>query len=170
MRTSATLARELVDLTALVKHIVRQVFTATDGRASPTLTQYRILFKIRDGICHVGTLSDAFGISQPATSIMVATMVRQGLLTRIPHATDRRRIDLHLTARARADLETNYNRALANVETTLASLPTVGQKAALRHIRALARALTRGSARGEPHNERRVTRRREPPAQPGRGR
>jgi len=139
MDNASPLARELVELTSILKRLVRQEFRTAGGgaKAAPTLTQYRMLRQIQNGISQVGQLSEAFGTTQPATSIMVETMVRQGFLSRVAHATDRRRIELRLTPLAVSSLETNYRRALASIDRRLAALPKARRAALTAQIRAL---------------------------------
>jgi DNA-binding MarR family transcriptional regulator len=142
MEKDASLSRELLELVSVVKRIVRGEFKTGEGAKTPTFTQYRMLHKIKSGVCHVGKLSEAFGISQPATSIMVNTMVKEGLLKRVPHPTDRRQIELHLTAKAAADLERGFARVFAKMDAKLASLSAQRTEAIRKDVRELARVLT----------------------------
>lgn len=142
MDNNATFSRDLVDLATVVIRIVKQEFKAESGANAPTLTQFRMLHKIRRGICHVGKLSEAFGISQPAASIMVNTMVEEGLLKRVPHPNDRRQIELHLTAKATSYLETIYKRAFAKVDARLSSLSVVRKNSIAKQIREISRLLS----------------------------
>jgi len=139
MDNASPLARELVELSSILKRLIRQEFRSSVGGAGtgPNLTQYRMLRSIQNGTSQVGQLSEALGTTQPATSIMVETMVRQGFLTRVGHATDRRRIELHLTPLAVSSLETNYRRALASIENRLTTLPRARQADLAGHIRLL---------------------------------
>jgi len=143
MESPASLSRELVDLVAVLKRIIRREFKAESGANAPTLTQFGMLDKIRQGVCHVGTLSEALGISQPATSIMINALVEGGFLKRVPHATDRRQIELHLSAKAIRHLETGFERAFAAVDLRLASLPVMKRRAIAKQIHQLSRLLSR---------------------------
>jgi DNA-binding MarR family transcriptional regulator len=145
METELTLSRELVELAATVMRIIKQEVRASAGPHTPTLIQFRMLHKIKKGICHVGTLSEAFGISQPATSIMVNTMVKQGFLKRVPSPKDRRQIELHLTAKAKADLETMCGRAFAKVDERLSSLSSSKKEAVMKQIREISRLLSQAA-------------------------
>jgi DNA-binding MarR family transcriptional regulator len=142
MSTEATLSRELVDLATAVLRIIKREIKAEAGANTPTLAQFRILHKVKKGVCHVGKLSEAFGISQPATSIMVSTMVKEGLLKRSFHPKDRRQIELHLTAKATAHLETMYKRAFARVDERLSALSVARKNSISRDIRELSRLLS----------------------------
>jgi len=141
METKATLSRELVDLATVLTSIVKQKLKAEAGANVPTLTQFRMLHKFKSGICNVGKLSGTFGISQPATSIMVNTMVKEGLLKRVPHPRDRRQIELHLTAKATTNLETIYKRAFAKVDERLSALSVKNKKAIAKQLREVSRLL-----------------------------
>jgi DNA-binding MarR family transcriptional regulator len=141
MKMEATLSQELVDLALAVMRIVKQEFKAQAGLSSLTLTQFKILHKIKNGVRHVGKLSEVFEISQPATSIMVNTMVQQGLLKRVPHPTDRRQIELHLTTKGSAKLETSYKQAFAKIDGKLMGLSKAKKDAGLKQVRELSRLL-----------------------------
>jgi DNA-binding MarR family transcriptional regulator len=137
MQKETVLSRELLDLVSVAKRLVRQEFKSESGAGLPTLTQFRILHRIKNGVQHVGQLAEAFGISQPATSIMVNTLVQEGLLKRVPHPTDRRQIELHLTTKANAHLETGYRRAFATIDGKLSSLSAAKKKAIAKQLREL---------------------------------
>jgi len=138
MDTASPLASELVELCSILKRLIRQEFRSSGGAAAgPNLTQYRMLRHIQNGTSQVGQLSEVLGTTQPATSIMVETMVRQGFLSRVAHATDRRRIELHLTPLAVSSLETNYRRALAAIESRLTVLSKTRRADLARQIRLL---------------------------------
>jgi DNA-binding MarR family transcriptional regulator len=94
------------------------------------------------GTCHVGKLAESFGISQPATSIMVNTLVKQGLLKRVPHPTDRRQIELQLTSKAIHLLNTGHKRTFAKLEKKFASLSGAKKKALATQLRELSLLLT----------------------------
>jgi DNA-binding MarR family transcriptional regulator len=149
METETTLSRDLADLALALMRIVKREFKAEAGAHAPTLTQFRMLHKIKGGVRQVGTLAEAFGISQPATSIMVNTMVKAGLLKRVPHAGDRRQIELHLTAKATAELETIYKRAFARIDARLSSLSAARKDAIGKQIREVSLLLSQSEVRHE---------------------
>jgi len=151
MDNASPLARELVELSSILKQLIRQEFRSSGGGAGagPNLTQYRMLRHIQNGTSQVGQLSEVLGTTQPATSIMVETMVRQGFLTRVAHATDRRRIELHLTPLAIGSLETNYRRALASIEGRLTALPKKHRADLARQMRLLIGVLAEPAGDGD---------------------
>jgi DNA-binding MarR family transcriptional regulator len=142
MEKDASLSRALLDLVSAVKRILRQEFNVEADTKAPTFTQFRILHKIKNGVCHVGKLSEAFGISQPATSIMVNTMVKEGLLKRVPHPTDRRQIELRLTPKATAKLNTGFQRAFSKIEEKLSPLSATKKSEITRQILELSHLLS----------------------------
>jgi DNA-binding MarR family transcriptional regulator len=143
MELEAILSRDLLDLVSVLKTIVRREFVKGEaGAKTPTLTQLRMLHKIKKGVCHVGKLSETFGISQPATSIMVNTMVKNGLLKRVAHPTDRRQIELRLTPKALASLETGYKRIFSKIDEKLSPLSAAKKTALSKQIRELSRLLS----------------------------
>ena len=142
MEQESTLSHDLMDLVSIIKRIARQEFSNEPGPNGPTLTQYRMLSKIRDGVRRVGTLAEAFGISQPAASIMVDTMVKEGLLERVPHPTDRRQIELHLTPKANSQLQSGRRRAFLKIDERLSVLSKTKRNEVAKHIRELSRVLS----------------------------
>lgn len=123
MKNNSNLPYQLLELTKIVTRLVKEEFRSGTGEDSLTLTQFNILKTVHHGVCHVGKIAKSFGISQPATSIIVNSMVDQGLLQRVPHPGDRRQIELHLTARAKNLLDTGYQRVFAKMEARLSELP-----------------------------------------------
>ena len=64
-----------------------------------TFTQLRILLAIEYGRNQVGKLARSARVAQPAMSKVVDHLIRQGFIRRDPHASDRRKIVLSLTAK-----------------------------------------------------------------------
>jgi len=143
MAPPRSLSHELADLTLVLMEIIKQEFKAAGGPCAPTLNQFKTLMVIRDGVCHVGKLSEAFGISQPAASIMVEAMVKDGLLKRVPLPKDRRQIRLRLTAQATASIDAIYKRALKKIDDRLASLSPARKRALAKEIREISRLVSR---------------------------
>jgi DNA-binding MarR family transcriptional regulator len=135
-----------MDLVSAIRRIVKQEFSNEAGPIGPTLTQYRMLARIRDGVRHVGTLAEAFGISQPATSAMVNKMVKDGFLKRVPHPTDRRQIELHLTAKANSQLQSGYRRAFLKLDEKLSVLSKTKRNEVAKQIRELSHLLSQSVA------------------------
>jgi DNA-binding MarR family transcriptional regulator len=67
-----------------------------------TFTQLRILLAIEYGKNQVGKLARSAHVAQPAMSKIVDHLIRLGLVRRDPHPTDRRKIELSLTAKGSA--------------------------------------------------------------------
>jgi DNA-binding MarR family transcriptional regulator len=67
-----------------------------------TFTQLRILLAIEYGKNQVGKLARSAHVAQPAMSKIVDHLIRRGFLRRDPHASDRRKIILSLTAKGAA--------------------------------------------------------------------
>jgi DNA-binding MarR family transcriptional regulator len=142
MYSKSTLSREILDLVSIVKKLVRQEFNVDSVGTEPTLTQYRILRRIQMGVRHVGKLADAFGISQPATSIMVTALVKDGYIKRVAHSTDRRLIELHLTPKAISKIEKGHKRTFAKMDARLCSLAPKKRQEITENLRELARLLS----------------------------
>jgi DNA-binding MarR family transcriptional regulator len=150
MGTTRSLAHELADLALILMEIIKQELKAAAGDDAPTLTQFKMLMVIRGGVCHVGKLSEAFCISQPAASIMVEGMVKDGLLRKAPLARDRRHICLRLTPRATARVDAAYKRAFANIDARLASLSATKKKALASQLRDIAALISRAESSASP--------------------
>jgi DNA-binding MarR family transcriptional regulator len=93
------------------------------SRSEPTITQVRALAIIHR--CGQGTLTeiaDLLGISSPAASRMVETLVAKGLIRRQTNATDRRRLSLQLTAEGEKALNTAWAAARENLAARLEEL------------------------------------------------
>jgi DNA-binding MarR family transcriptional regulator len=153
MEKELTLSCELMDLALLLMEIIKREFKAHAGVNAPTLTQFRMLHVIKEGICHVGKLSEAFGISQPAASIMVDTMVKDGLLKRVPDPRDRRQIELRLTARATASFDAIYKRAFTKIDGRLSDLSAARKKVLAKQIREISGILSKATNRPETRTE-----------------
>jgi DNA-binding MarR family transcriptional regulator len=78
-----------------------------------TVEQFHVLRFVRRGPNSMSELATAKNISRPAISQAVDILVKKGLLTRVPSSTDRRVIELALTAEGNALLDTVFkeNRA-----------------------------------------------------------
>jgi DNA-binding MarR family transcriptional regulator len=81
--------------------------TAT-GKFDITVEQFHVLRFVRRGPNSMSELATAKNISRPAISQAVDVLVKKGLLTRIPSATDRRVIELALTDEGNALLDTVF--------------------------------------------------------------
>ncbi|MGH7656442.1 MAG: MarR family winged helix-turn-helix transcriptional regulator [Gemmatimonadaceae bacterium] len=139
MGTERSLSRELVDLSFALMDIIKQEFKLAPGDAAPTFTQCKMLAVIKGGVCHVGKLSEVFGISQPAASLMVDAMVKDGLISKVPLPEDRRQIRLRLTRRATASINAVHKRAFKQIDARLAGLSAARKKALARQVREIAR-------------------------------
>ncbi len=141
MKKTPSLARELVDLAFLLTKTIKAEFRADAGPGVPTLTQFRMLHFVRGGGGRVGRLAAEFGISQPAASLMVEAMAREGLLKRVPHPADRRQIELRLTAKAAARIDAIRARAFAKIDARLGRLSAADRRALAGRIQEVSRLL-----------------------------
>lgn len=142
MANEPALSRELTDLAMVLMKVLRAEFRANASAGVPTMTQFRMLHFIRKGEGRVGRLAAEFGISQPAASLMVEAMVREGLLKRTRHRADRRQIELRLTAKGGARIDAIRGRALAKIDARLAVLPAAARKDLARKVREIAGLLS----------------------------
>jgi DNA-binding MarR family transcriptional regulator len=139
MGPERTLSRELVDLSFALMDLIKQEFKPAPGDDAPTFTQCKMLMVIRGGVCHVGKLSEVFGISQPAASLMVDAMVKDGLIKKVPLPEDRRQIRLRLTRRATAGIDAVHRRALKRIDARLGGLSAARKKTLAKQVSEIAR-------------------------------
>jgi len=91
-------------------------------RVDLTVPQLRALaFLSNHDAASLAALAEHLGLSWPAASRMVDTLVRRGLVTRAAQAADRRRIAMSLTARGRAAFDVARSAAQAALAARLAS-------------------------------------------------
>jgi DNA-binding MarR family transcriptional regulator len=81
--------------------------TAT-GKFDITVEQFHVLRFVRRGPNSMSELATAKNISRPAISQAVDVLVKKGLLTRIQSTTDRRVVELALTAEGNSLLDTVF--------------------------------------------------------------
>jgi DNA-binding MarR family transcriptional regulator len=103
MPSPKTLSKELLEvLPPIVHHIRAQARIAIRGKL--TLTQFRILSQIDQGLNTVGRLAETQGVAQPTMSKMTDGLARKGFLRRTINREDRRQSDLELTAKGKLAL------------------------------------------------------------------
>lgn len=95
--------------------MVRRVKKQTDGEHSASEISALASLK-RFGAITVGELADAEGVSRPSMTVLVTSLLEQGLVGKEPDANDRRLVRVRLTApgnRALAESRTRRNAYLA---------------------------------------------------------
>lgn len=73
--------------------------------ASMTLSQRRVLGRLRDGPRSPGEIATGLGISSPSLTRMLTKLEQRGLITRAPDKGDRRRILVELTILGQRSIE-----------------------------------------------------------------
>lgn len=146
MEIEPALSRELANLALVLMGLIKREVKAGSGGSAPTLTQFKMLHAVKGGAARVGALAEAFGISQPAASLMVETLVEDGFLRRAPHPGDRRRVELRLTPKANAGIDAIYRRAFAKIDRGLARLPAARKKELARRVREVSGLLSEAGA------------------------
>jgi len=93
----------------------------TRKAASPGLSipQLRVLAHINRGLVHVGELAEHQGVSQPAMSKLIDGLVCRKLVKRTPNDSDRRVVELSLTAKGSELFHTVKNHASKEFEEKL---------------------------------------------------
>lgn len=97
MQNSRLIAVDLIEVAPLMIRTVKgEIQMAANGEISHP--QYRILANIHRGLNTVGKIAVSHGVSQPAMSKMVESLVQKGLILRSQESTDRRQVCLKLSA------------------------------------------------------------------------
>ncbi len=113
-----------------------------EGIAGLSVPQFRVLQYVRR---HPGTdlsgISEHLGTTLPATSELVARLVRQGLLTREPDERERRRACIELTAQGQAGLDEAQARTLRWLSSVVGALDSASLLRLVGGLRDLADAL-----------------------------
>jgi DNA-binding MarR family transcriptional regulator len=146
MSTERNLSRELVDLSFALMDIIKQEFKVAPVDGATTLTQWKMLMVIRGGVCYVGKLSETFGISQPAASIMVDAMVKDGLIRKVRLPEDRRQIRLRLTARGTSRIDAIHRRAFKRIDRRLAGFSAARKKTLAKQVHEISRLVAESGA------------------------
>ncbi len=89
--------REGIRLLARLARVAEQTCQST----GISLPQYRLLVSAADGPQRASELAAAVGVSRPTLTSLVDGLEQAGLVRRVPVATDRRGIQLELTAAGR---------------------------------------------------------------------
>lgn len=97
-------ASQLFELGPRIARMIRRSMIEK-GVGDLTLPQYRILTNVAQGIGKASVLCELKGVSMPAMSRMVDTLVRKGFLKRGSNSEDRREIVLSLTPEGKKALE-----------------------------------------------------------------
>jgi DNA-binding MarR family transcriptional regulator len=93
-------ATQIFELGPRIARMIRQTMKEIQG-ANLTLPQYRILARVNAGMGKASVLCEIQGVSLPAMSRMVDTLVRKGLLLRTDNTEDRRQVVLKLSPAGR---------------------------------------------------------------------
>ncbi len=115
MRNDLDLGKKLFEA---IPPIMRSIRATVRGMKGSTLTiqQFRVLRFVSRHSCTNKQLADWQGVSLPAMSRMVDFLARRDLLVRTPSLSDRRQVQLTLSAKGKAE----YSRLLNAVEKKLA--------------------------------------------------
>lgn len=91
-------------------------------RGALSLPRFRTLVRVDNGDAGVSAVAEHLGTSVPTASRIVAGLVDRGLLSRRSRGTDRRRVDLVVTAKGRDALDGARAGTLTRLEAELAAL------------------------------------------------
>jgi DNA-binding MarR family transcriptional regulator len=97
----------------------------------------------------VAELARRLGVSSPATTVLVDRLERAGHVRRVPHSTDRRRVDISDTASGRAATRQAWLPAIAQIDEVCRSLSEAEHRFARDLLERLTEAMVRSAAGGE---------------------
>lgn len=132
------------DLRVVAVQLIRQLRTATHGSHQPALSmsQLSVLGRlIADGPASASALAAAEGVRPQSMAATLASLEADGLVTRQPHATDRRQVVLHPTDAARTRLDAARRSKEAWLSAALSDRFDPAELAEIAHAVALLRRL-----------------------------
>jgi len=101
MSKSSTVSQKLIGLFVPYLPVALAEAQAIQAKTGLSVGQCRVLVAVSVGVNRVGMLAEIQGVSQPAMSKTVDTLVKDAFLERVYGLTDRRQIDLRLTTKSR---------------------------------------------------------------------
>ncbi len=134
------LAAEVLDVIPLVMRVIRKTLRA---RRDPDLTlpEFRSLgFINRNPGCALNELAEHIGLEAPSASKLVENLVRRGLVKRVSHPGDRRRIQLSVSAKGSKSMEIAYAQTREFLGQQLAGLNKDEQESLLHSMAILKKA------------------------------
>ena len=146
-------AREVLDVVPLVMRVLRAEMRSQRG-PELSVPHFRVLaFLGNNEGASLSEVADFVGLRLPSTSTLVDGLVTRGLISRVPAATDRRRLALCLTSHGLATLNTARWAAQARLSKQLAKLAPEQQAnvaAAMEALRELFAPRTADEAEARP--------------------
>jgi DNA-binding MarR family transcriptional regulator len=121
-QTDLDISNRLLDALPPVIRAIRTAMIHHDG-ARFTVPQFRVLGFVSLQPCTSKQLAEWQGVSLPAMSRMVAYLVRRRLLQRKPDMTDRRCVQLQLSAKGKQEFERLRKSIEASLAERVAALP-----------------------------------------------
>jgi DNA-binding MarR family transcriptional regulator len=104
-RDQATSSREVVRAVADLVTLIEPRLLGLWQEVGITLSQRRVLGRLRDGPRSAGEIAVGLGISSPSLTRMLTKLEQRGLIVRALDTGDRRRILVELTSLGRRSLE-----------------------------------------------------------------
>ncbi len=123
----------------MIRTMKSEIRTVAQGRL--THPQYRILANISRGINTTGQIASDHGVSQPAMSKMVESLVQRGLIQRTSLSKDRRQIVLRLTTKGRGLYEELKEIATKNLDKKLKKISSLDKNQLQRALNDLEKIL-----------------------------
>jgi DNA-binding MarR family transcriptional regulator len=103
--------------------MVRRIRRETDGRQSPSAISALATIR-RLGTPTLGEVAEAEGVSRPSLTVQAAALERQGLISREVSGSDRRLVQVKVTAKGARVLQASRSRRTAYLSRQLEMLDT----------------------------------------------
>lgn len=151
--TSEMIAHEVLDVVPAIMRTIRAEMRSRRG-ADLSVVQFRALgFLNRNPGASLSTVAEHLGLTSPTVCKMIDGMVSHRLVTRLPSASDRRKVILTLTAEGQTILERARNGTQARLMEVLAGLTPEDQDA-VHHVMQLLQTLFSPAMAAQPVSKR----------------
>lgn len=141
MRDQETSSREVVRAVADLVSLIEPRLLALWQEAGMTLSQRRILRRLRSGPRSAGEIAAGLGISSPSLTRMLTKLEQRGLIVRALDAGDRRRILVELTSLGLRALENHRVFSGTPLLRAIKSLSATEQRDLIESVGALVRSV-----------------------------
>jgi DNA-binding MarR family transcriptional regulator len=121
--TSETLAREILEVIPFIMRLIREEMRRHRSTGL-TLPQFRaLLFLQRNPGVALHQVAEHLGLTPPTVSTMMSGLLSRGSIERPASTSDRRRVELRLTARGNALIDRARGETIAKFSERLEKMP-----------------------------------------------
>jgi DNA-binding MarR family transcriptional regulator len=139
--TSETLAREILEAVPFTMRLIREEMRRHRG-IDLTLPQFRaLLFLQRNPGAALHQVAAHLGLTPPTVSKMISGLLSRGMIERPVSTSDRRRVELRLTARGNALIDRVRGETVAKFSERLENIPADEREKMITALERLRKAL-----------------------------